>query len=188
MAAMPAHIARGMPLSSARKSTSGTQMIWQSCHLERGGADRKQEGCLLHRAHRHCRRWLPVEYRADQKRTDSKSKQAHLIGVPAHIVTIQQQIAEHECGLIEHSRLVAAKQNEQGNRSSIDEQSADRAGQIGCMRSDGHNAEKSGEQQRGTALCECTDVRCGIRADTAARLRRQCCCPRRSPDCKVKQK
>ena len=36
MAAMPAHIARGMPLSSARKSTSGTQMIWQSCHLERG--------------------------------------------------------------------------------------------------------------------------------------------------------
>ena len=69
--------------------------------------------------------------------------------MPAHIVTIQQQIAEHECGLIEHSRLVAAEQNEQGNRSSIDEQSADRAGQIGCMRSDGHNAEKSGEQQRG---------------------------------------
>ena len=71
---------------------------------------------------------VAVEYRADQKRTDSKSKQAHLIGVPAHIVTIQQQIAEHECGLIEHSRLVAAEQNEQGNRSSIDEQSADRAG------------------------------------------------------------
>ena len=92
---------------------------------------------------------VAVEYRADQKRTDSKSKQAHLIGVPAHIVTIQQQIAEHECGLIEHSRLVAAEQNEQGNRSSIDEQSADRAGQIGCMRSDSHNAEKSGEQQRG---------------------------------------
>ena len=41
---------------------------------------------------------VAVEYRADQKRTDSKSKQAHLIGVPAHIVTIQQQIAEHECG------------------------------------------------------------------------------------------
>ena len=37
---------------------------------------------------------VAVEYRADQKRTGSKSKQAHLIGVPAHIVTIQQQIAE----------------------------------------------------------------------------------------------
>ena len=44
---------------------------------------------------------------------------------------------------------MAAEQNEQGNRSSIDEQSADRACQISRMRSDGHNAEKSGEQQRG---------------------------------------
>ena len=68
--------------------------------------------------------------------------------MPAHIVTLQQQIAEHECGLIKHSRLVAAEQNEQSNCSSIDEQSADRASQIGCMRSNGHNAEKSGEQQR----------------------------------------
>ena len=90
---------------------------------------------------------VAVEYRADHQRTNCKSEQTHSICVPGHIVTVQQQIAEHECGLIEHSRLMAAEQNEQRNRSSIDEQSANRTREICRMRSDGHNAEKSGEQQ-----------------------------------------
>ena len=92
---------------------------------------------------------VAVEYRADHQRTNCKSEQTHSICVPGHIVTVQQQIAEHECGLIEHSRLVAAEQNEQRNRSSIDEQSANRTGKVSHMRSNGHNAEKSGKQKRG---------------------------------------
>ena len=82
MAAMPAHRTRHAAQLCKEKHTSGTQMIGALPFGARMAQDRcwKDVSCteLIGIA-----AMVAVEYRADQ-RTDSKSKQAHLIGAHSH--------------------------------------------------------------------------------------------------------
>ena len=52
----------------------------------------------------------------------------------AHIVAIEQQIAEYERGLVEHARLMAAEQDQEGDRREIDEKAGKRTCEMCEMR------------------------------------------------------
>lgn len=74
------------------------------------------------------------EYGADEQRTEGDARQTEREIAAAHIVAIEQQIAEYERGLVEHARLMAAEQDQEGDRREIDEKAGKRTCEMREMR------------------------------------------------------
>lgn len=74
------------------------------------------------------------EYGADEQRTEGDARQTEREIAAAHIVAIEQQIAEYERGLVEHARLMAAEQDQEGDRREIDEKAGKRTCEMCEMR------------------------------------------------------
>ena len=74
------------------------------------------------------------EYGADEQRAVGDARQTKREIAAAHIVAIEQQIAEYERGLVEHARLMAAEQDQEGDRREIDEKAGKRTCEMCEMR------------------------------------------------------